>query len=366
MSTSENAAYFGSLTWTGGTMTVPSDTPPNTAHTIVQGGMSLTGNNITRILNGRTLDNLGLAQLSGNGSLQVNAEAVLNNPPGSTFEIADDGDLLWNSTTALGSVNNGGTFSKSGGAGVSDIRPIFNNAGLLHVQIGTLRFLSGGLTQTDGSTLLDGGALKSTPPINIHGGILTGNGTVTGNVNTMNTGAVHPGQSAGVIDIVGNYTQTTTGELEIELGGYTQGEEFDLLTVSAAASLNGTLHVALIDGFLPQIGDQFVVLTAGSVAGTFASVVTTPPALEVNVLYDAQSVKIEIVEVPTILCGTCGGDVTGDNAVDGDDVGAFVACLFGGATACDCADMNADSVVDSQDVDLFVAKLLEDVDPSCP
>jgi len=353
------------LSWTAGTMTVPAGTPPDSVHTVAEGGMSLSGNNF-RTVSGRTLDNLGQTTLADDGSLWLDNAAVLNNPPGAVFDIVANGDIYWTSNTPASEINNDGIFTKSGGTAQSYVYPVFNNSGLVHVQSGILYFFFGGLTQTDGLTLLNGGNIQSQPPVNIHGGTLAGDGTVTGNVNTANTGRIRPGQSAGVIDIVGNYTQAATGGLDIELGGYSQGDEFDLLTVSGPAALDGVLYVSLIDGFVPQIGDQFVVLTAGARTGTFANVITSPSTLEVNVIYGVGSVTIEIVDVPEILCTTCPGDANGDNNVDGDDIGPFVACLLGGATACDCADMDGDADVDSDDVTEFAAKLLDDANVACP
>jgi len=63
------------------------------------------------------------------------------------------------------------------------------------------------------------------------------------------------------------------------------------------------------------------------------------------------------VESSTSLCN-CPGDLTGDSKVDGDDVQGFVNCLLGGATGCDCADLNNNGGVDTGDVAAFVTVLL--------
>jgi len=356
------------LTWSGGTMTVPDGTPPDTVHTVAESGMTLDGISVIRTLRRRTLDNLGMATLSGNGSLFLNDAAVLNNPPGSTFDIQDDADVFWDPNFGpLGIINNGGTFTKSGGTLTSFIHPIFNNSGLLYARSGILQFLSGGLTQTDGATLLDGGTIASSLPINIHGGMLTGVGTVIGNVNTADGGSVRPGELAGIIDIEGDYTQSTTGGLNIDLGGYAAGGDYDVLNVSGTASLDGSLVVTLINGFVPQIGDQFTILTAGQRVGTFSAVYTDPSTLEVEVTYGDNDVTIEIVAVPPpVQCATCPGDMTGDDSVDGDDVGAFVACLLGQPGNCGCADTNADGTFNADDVSPFVAALLVRGDTQCP
>jgi Tol biopolymer transport system component len=107
------------------------------------------------------------------------------------------------------------------------------------------------------------GALQVLP-----GGKLAGTGTVIGQVTSA--GRISPGQSPGILTIDGNYTQTTTGTLTIELGGLESGSEHDQLVVFGNASLDGTLEVALVDGFMPQAGDQFQILGYDQRVGNFA------------------------------------------------------------------------------------------------
>jgi hypothetical protein len=78
--------------------------------------------------------------------------------------------------------------------------------------------------------------------------------------------------SSGVLTIVGNYTQAADGVLNIELGGLTPATEFDQLKVSGSATLDGTLDVSTINGFIPGSGDSFQVLTYVSRTGEFGTV----------------------------------------------------------------------------------------------
>ena len=104
---------------------------------------------------------------------------------------------------------------------------------------GTLSF-GGTYTQTAGATLVDAGAtLESLLDININGGIIGGGGTIVGNVNITGGGAAAPGLSTGVLTITGDYTQTATGALNIEIGGLIAGDDFDQLVVNGAASQHG-------------------------------------------------------------------------------------------------------------------------------
>ncbi|HVS35748.1 MAG TPA: PKD domain-containing protein, partial [Gemmataceae bacterium] len=93
-------------------------------------------------------------------------------------------------------------------------------------------------------------------------------GAVTGDV--YNAGVLSLGDPA-VLSINGNYTQTSNGVLNIEIGGTNPATpDFDQLLVSGTATLNGTLNVSLINGFTPTVGESFEILTFGLRSGDFA------------------------------------------------------------------------------------------------
>jgi hypothetical protein len=97
-----------------------------------------------------------------------------------------------------------------------------------------------------------------------------GSGTIEGNVT--NEGTIAPGSSPGALAINGSYTQADSGALLMEIAG-TDAEQFDTLTASGAASLDGELNVALLDGFVPSATDSFRVIGAASLSGTFDNVI---------------------------------------------------------------------------------------------
>jgi hypothetical protein len=130
---------------------------------------------------------------------------------------------------------------------------------------------SGSFTQTAGVTRVDGtlAVTPSSATIQIQGGVLQGSGTISNNVS--NSGTVAPGDSPGTLQISGNYTQTSAGTLQIEIGGTTAGTQYDQLHVSGAASLNGALQVVLVNGFSPASGDSFDILDWGTLSGKFSA-----------------------------------------------------------------------------------------------
>jgi hypothetical protein len=87
----------------------------------------------------------------------------------------------------------------------------------------------------------------------------------------VNSGTIDVGglDWIGALAITGNYTQTSTGVLNLEAAG---SSDYDQLQVSGAATLAGTLNLGLIDSFVPVQGDTFVLLTVASSSGSFGTV----------------------------------------------------------------------------------------------
>src|SRR5207245_4630884 len=90
-------------------------------------------------------------------------------------------------------INNTGTFQKSGGTGNSAIGPAFNNNGTLNVQSGTMSLYSGG--DSHGSFNAAGGATLN-----------FASGTMTLEANSTVTAAGTGRFSGGGVDGDGSYT----------------------------------------------------------------------------------------------------------------------------------------------------------------
>jgi len=89
----------------------------------------------------------------------------------------------------------------------------------------------------------------------------------------INAGLMTLGQEnpfpVGMVRIINQFTQVSTGVLEIDLAGETNT---DLLAVSSSANLDGTLRINYRDGFQAEVGDTFTILTAGNLNGTFSKI----------------------------------------------------------------------------------------------
>jgi hypothetical protein len=249
----------GLFSWTWGTLS-------GTGSLTANGGISMSGD---INLDTRTLTNAATATWTGTRPFIVNHGAVFNNLAGATVDAQSDAAFNWQGIGAMPTFNNAGLVQKSAGAGTTSIGANFNNSGTVNAQSGTLQVSN--YQQTAGSTILSGGSLASGNPILINGGTLTGSGFIYANVT--NAGQVNPGSPLGLLNIQGNYTQTAPGDLRILLGGLTPVTQYNQLEVANSIALGGTLHVALVTGYMPHVNDTFTILkndSGGAVAGTFA------------------------------------------------------------------------------------------------
>lgn len=148
----------------------------------------------------------------------------------------------------------------------------FTNAGKATVGIGSSLTIGGSYTQTAGTTTVDG-TLTAHTGLAIEGGLLEGKGTLGASVICGATAIAgdSTGQ-AGQLTILGSYLQKSTGILDIAIGGTTVGTQYSRLSVSHGASLGGTLNIKRINGFLPNIGEVFTILTSIAVSGKFSTV----------------------------------------------------------------------------------------------
>lgn len=131
--------------------------------------------------------------------------------------------------------------------------------------------LSSGYSSTNSDTATRQGVIKgpgSTPAMQ-NTGIRVGAMTIEGDYTL----------GANGLDLVGDEGQTATLTVEgdfIEEAGATisfqigQGRH-DLLTAAGHATLAGNLEVTLLDGYRPNPGDEFLVLTYASCEGAFAN-----------------------------------------------------------------------------------------------
>jgi hypothetical protein len=105
-------------------------------------------------------------------------------------------------------------------------------------------------------------------------GELEGKGTIIANVSS--SGTVSPGESPGLLTINGSFTQSSSGILDIEIGGSNAGVDYDVLKVTGAATLGGTLRVTLLNGYVPPAGTEFDFLQSATSSVSFTQVLLPP------------------------------------------------------------------------------------------
>lgn len=99
-------------------------------------------------------------------------------------------------------------------------------------------------------------------------GTLAGSGTIGSSVT--NNGTVRPGDGGpGTLTITGDYAQTSSGLLLIDIAGASAGQ-FTLLDVLGSATLGGFLDPVLQNGFVPTVGESFTFLEYASYSGSLS------------------------------------------------------------------------------------------------
>ncbi len=162
--------------------------------------------------------------------------------------------------------------------------------------------------------------------INVNdGGTLSGGGSLGGTIANRDGGTISPGDGIGTLTVGGRYEQLAGSTLLVELNA--DDGSSDLLEITEDATLNSgsVLHVVPIKGSVPQVGQQFVILTAGLGITDLGVEVICPDRYDVSDDFTNGDTTLSI----TVLALSCVGDLTGpggvpDGCVDAFDLGAML------------------------------------------
>ncbi len=149
-----------------------------------------------------------------------------------------------------------------------------DGAGSVRQYGGEVRVLGGVVDVEDGDYQLLGGVLSTpvlaksaTGTFAFTGGVLDA-GTVAFDLVNQG-GTLDPGQdSIGGTSVVGDLT-LSAGALEIDVASNLLA---DVLTVDGTATLGGALHVSLLGGYVPAVGQSWQLLSATQILGSFSSI----------------------------------------------------------------------------------------------
>ncbi|MCA9268487.1 MAG: hypothetical protein KDA41_08445, partial [Planctomycetales bacterium] len=232
--------------------------PPTTTQRRLTVIGDVTNNGVIRLADATTnrfayLTLSGSVQFNGTGQIVFDTNSVRNRIEGVN-------------TLAEVTFGAGHTLSIPAGAAGTILVPV-TNFGVIDVD-GALSTATTTTSITNGSTGVIQGA-----------GLIDMIGTTR---PVVNGGEVEPGGAgAGLLTIGGSYQQTADGELRIDIGGLIAGSGYDQLAIidaNTTADLDGELIVELINSFVPDISDEFFVLTTETATGVSGEFVNAPRA----------------------------------------------------------------------------------------
>lgn len=224
--------------------------------------------------------------------------------------------------------------------GVVDLFADINNTGTIGLSGGSSVSLVGNFTQNGTANLLSGSRLTVF-------GNFSGVGGTTGTGLLEVLGTMSVGNSPAKVSFGGDVSLGVS--TLIELSGVDTGD-FDALTVFGAITLSGALDVSLLNGFEPQLGDIFEIVTGGAgVTGEFTvgSMPDLDPNLSLQPFYSPTSVALAVV--PSLA-----GDYNADGSVDASDYTVWRNSLGQPGPGLP-ADGNGNRMVDGGDYDVWRA-----------
>ena len=220
--------------------------------------------------------NEGTVRAAGGGTLAIDVTTLTNlsgtTLTGGVWEVFDTSTLAISGASIA---TNDAVVTLSGTSSTfAALDTLADNQGTLNL-IGGRSFATLGALDNSGS-LTVGEGVGDSATLTVNGnlnnaasGIVAGTGTIAfAGGEFFNAGTFSPGNSAGSLMIDGDFTQTSTGVIVVELAGDPQSGQFDILTIqNGDAILGGTLRIDLIDGFVPTAGQSFDILIDGESDG---------------------------------------------------------------------------------------------------
>jgi hypothetical protein len=235
---------------------------------------------------GVRLDGAALLQANGIGSnngtgvvVEGGANAQLaQNALASLVVSGGTATFLGGNTVAAVTVSGGTLALLNPGDSLAVLGAYTQTAGVSYLNPGSALTVSGALAEQGGQLLVYAATVQVNGRLSIQSGaLLDGWGTITADVTNAGTLVAHAYDTGGTLHLAanaslgigGNYTQTSSGRLSLEVDSL---RAVDQLLIDGQATLDGALNVSLLSSYSPSAGDTFNLLTYGSRSGTFATV----------------------------------------------------------------------------------------------
>lgn len=133
--------------------------------------------------------------------------------------------------------------------------------------------LSGGGNATFYDDVVNNGELRvGAGSTAVYFGEVSGAGSFSGQGKSFFEGTFSPGNSPASVVVAGDVALGPLSTLLVEIGGAVSGTQYDQLRVGGSLELGGTLAVRLLDGFEPDAGQSFSVLSFKEHTGWFDAI----------------------------------------------------------------------------------------------
>ncbi|MCP3469210.1 autotransporter domain-containing protein [Bradyrhizobium sp. CCGUVB1N3] len=225
---------------------------------------------------------------------------------------------------------------------------------LIKVGTGTLT-LSGVNTYT-GATIVDGGALVVNGSIAASSSVTVNSGATLGGGGTVGTTTVNAGGTLLAGNGTANSSLTVAGSLALQSGAFYMVQinpaTSSYANVSGTATLGGsTLQAVYANG--SYVNKQYTILTAGSINGTFGSVVQTnlPSNFHSTVSYDGTHAYLNLVLnfVAPSGSGLSGNQQSVGNAIiNSFNTNGGISLVYSGLTAAGLTQASGETAAGSQ------------------
>jgi hypothetical protein len=318
------------------------------------GTLNLAGSNDKGFYQDAVLDNFGTIIQTGSGNLGLHSDNVtattLKIEPGASYLIGSDSgiDNPFGGATA---VINQGTIRKTAGTGTSTlyVPGTFSNTGNMEADSGTLFVDANSISELSGTTLIagtwkalggstlefpngsnitnnqanvalagSGAAFAAFAGLAVNSGSFSitngANFTATGNFTNSGTLTVGAGST---LTVPGTFTQTSTGILNVQVGGGPSSGQYGQVKVSGATTLAGNFGVSLVNGFNATVGQAFQPLTFSSLSGGFNNFTGLAPTFTealnaTNLTLNATntSIDLSLASVTAPAIATAGQSIT--------------------------------------------------------
>ena len=261
-------ALGGSSNLSAGTATLTSGTLFGTGSLTTSGLVGVGDITLAKVWNAQ-----GSTTLSAANIVRFN-NGTINNSGTFDFNGTQTVPLLDGGTSAF---NNSGTVNKTTST-VANVNTPFNNSssGIVNVNGGSLIFNNN--LSNAGTLAVSAGTTLGKPGGFTNNGIIAGGGTIDVTGSTLSNGTngiIRPdgggADQTGTLSITGNFVQTAAGTLDMDVEGNAAGQ-FDRLAITGTSSLDGTLKINAINGYVATGNQLFDFLTYANNTGIFSTI----------------------------------------------------------------------------------------------